>query len=86
MLPVNIAHGHEATVLPFSVAVRRQAIASTVYSFTGTETGYPLTTLLFLRPTQKTGSPPITNDSFIRQILINDYIHKQFSIAYNQTY
>ena len=37
MLPVNIAHGHEATVSPFSVAVKRQAIASTVYSSTGTE-------------------------------------------------
>ena len=36
MLPVNIAHGHEATVSPFSVAVKRQAIASTVYSSTGT--------------------------------------------------
>ena len=34
MLPVNIAHGHEATVSPFSVAVKRQAIASTVYSST----------------------------------------------------
>ena len=43
-MPVNIAHGHEATVSPFSVAVKRQAIASTVYSSTVTEiqcTGLP---------------------------------------------
>ena len=44
MLPVNIAHEDQTTVSPFSVAVKRQAIASTVYSSTGTEK-YSITVL-----------------------------------------
>ena len=44
-----------------------------VYSSTRTEKGYPLTTLVFLRPTRKSGSPLTPTDIAILQPFVDDY-------------
>ena len=53
-------------------------------SSTGTEKGYPLTTLLFLRPTRKAGSPLATNDIAILQLLANDDKNREASKNANE--